>query len=144
MSQPIDQLLRNRGIQPSAQRVAIAEVVLATSAHPSADQVWEAVKQRLPIVSRATVYNTLHLFVEHGLLRELLLAEGCVVYDPKIERHHHFIDEQSGAILDVPWEAVEIRGVDELREFQINEYQVVMRGRAAPPKRSGARRSRPT
>jgi Fur family transcriptional regulator, iron response regulator len=128
MSATVD-LLRRHGIQPSAQRVAIAEFVLATDAHPSADQVLVAVRARLPMVSRATVYNTLHVLVAGGLLRELELAEGRVAYDPKIEPHHHFIDESTGAIRDVPWQALEVRGVADLSDLQVSEYQVVLRGR---------------
>jgi len=129
--------LREHGIQPSAQRVAVAEYVLATKDHPSADQVWERVRAKLPVLSRATVYNTLNLFVEKGLLRQLILAEGRVVFDPKVDAHHHFIDESTGAIHDVPWEALEVKHVERLRGFDVSEYQVVMRGRVAPaaPKR---------
>jgi Fe2+ or Zn2+ uptake regulation protein len=133
MTIEVTEALRGRGIQPSAQRVAIAEYVLATGSHPSAEQVWSRVRERLPQVSRATVYNTLNLFVRKGLLRELVLAEGRVVFDPKVEPHHHFIDEASGAIHDVPWEAVQIRGVERLRGFDVDEYQVVMRGRSRRP-----------
>ncbi len=136
MTQPVEQALRCRGIQPSAQRVAIAEYVLATDRHPSADQVWDGVRARFPRVSRATVYNTLHLLVRKGLLRQLVLAEGRVVFDPKVDSHHHFIDAETGAIHDVPWDAVEIRGIEKLRGFDVDEYQVVMRGRAR-----GARRA---
>jgi SAM-dependent methyltransferase len=50
------------------------------------------------MVSRATVYNTLNLLVEKGLLKQLTLAEGRVVFDPNMERHHHFIDEVTGTI----------------------------------------------
>ena len=134
MTTEASEALRGRGIQPSAQRVAIAEYVLATDSHPSADQVWTRVRERLPQVSRATVYNTLNLFVRKGLLRELVLAEGRVVFDPKVEAHHHFIDAQTGAIHDVPWEAVQIRGVERLRGFDVDEYQVVMRGRSRRPR----------
>lgn len=123
------EVLRRHGIQPSAQRVAIAEVVLSTSAHPSADQVLQAVRARLPQVSRATVYNTLHVLVAGGLLRELELAEGRVAYDPKVEPHHHFVDEATGAIRDVPWDALDVRGVEQLEGLQVSEYQVVLRGR---------------
>lgn len=133
MSDTID-LLRRHGIQPSAQRVAIAEFVLATDAHPSADQVLAAVRERMPLVSRATVYNTLHVLVEGGLLRELELAEGRVAYDPKVEPHHHFIDEASGEIRDVPWTALQIHGVDKLSGLDVREYQVVLRGRAREPR----------
>lgn len=129
MSETVD-LLRRHGIQPSAQRVAIAEFVLATDRHPSADQVLLAVRERLPVVSRATVYNTLHVLVERGLLRALELAEGRVAYDPKVEPHHHFIDEATGAIHDVPWSALEVRGVEDLPGLQVREYQVVLRGRS--------------
>jgi Fe2+ or Zn2+ uptake regulation protein len=76
----------------------VAEYVLATDAHPSADQVLAAVRKRLPMLSRATVYNTLHLLAQKGLLRELVLAPGRVVYDPKLDQHHHFIEEGSGRI----------------------------------------------
>lgn len=133
MSTTID-LLRRHGIQPSAQRVAIAEFVLATDAHPSADQVLAAVRERMPLVSRATVYNTLHVLVEGGLLRELELAEGRVAYDPKVEPHHHFIDEATGEIRDVPWKALQIHGVDKLSGLDVREYQVVLRGRARGPR----------
>ncbi len=123
------ELLRSRHIQPSAQRVAVGDYVLFTDDHPSADDVWNKVRRTFPMVSRATVYNTLNLFVDKGLLRELVLAEGRVVFDPKTGAHHHFIDERTGRIHDVPWDALEVRNVDALRGYSVHEYQVVMRGR---------------
>ncbi len=89
--------LREKGIQPSAQRVAVAEYVLSTQDHPSADQVWERVRSKIPVLSRATVYNTLNLFVEKGLLREVVLGEGRVAFDPNTAPHHHLIDRETGA-----------------------------------------------
>jgi Fur family transcriptional regulator, iron response regulator len=122
-------LLLRHGIQPSAQRVAVADYVLFTDEHPSADRVFSTVRKTLPVLSRATVYNTLNLFVKEGLLRELVLSEGNVVFDPKLERHHHFVDDQSGRIYDVPWEALEVKKVAALEDYDVNEYQVVLRGR---------------
>ena len=139
MKREIPALLREHGIQPSSQRVAIAAYVLFTDDHPSADQVWERVRPSLPVVSRATVYNTLNLFTEKGLLRQLVLAEGRVVFDPKTDRHHHFIDEATGRIHDVPWDAVPVGPAPRLPGFEITEYQVVMRGRT----KSRAKRKRP-
>ena len=81
------------------------------------------------MISRATVYNTLNLFVDKGLLRELVLAEGRVVFDPKTDAHHHFIEEDTGRIHDIPWEAVKVSKIDRLRGYDVREYQVVMRGR---------------
>lgn len=125
----IDARLRKSGIQPSSQRVAIADYVLFTDSHPSADEVWERVKRVLPVISRATVYNTLNLFVEKGLLKELVLAEGRIVFDPKTDKHHHFVDETTGEIHDVPWDAVKVTEAPHLPGFEITEYQVVLRGR---------------
>lgn len=133
------QALTTHGIQPSAQRVAVADYVLYTDDHPSADQVWAEVKRSFPMLSRATVYNTLNLFTEKGLLRELVLAQGKVVFDPKLDPHHHFLDEDTGQIVDVPWSALDVRRVHSLSGFDVREYQVVMRGkksRASAHKRS--------
>lgn len=122
-------LLREHGINPSAQRVAVARYVLHTDEHPSADDVLKRVRRRFPQISRATVYNTLNLFVEVGLLRQFVLNEGSVVFDPRTDDHHHFIDDETGEIEDVPWDAVEVSNVQKLKGLKVREYQVVMRGK---------------
>lgn len=92
------------------------------------------------MIPRATVYNTLHLFVKKGLLRELVLAEGRSVFDCNVGAHHHFIDESTGAIHDVPWAAVRVSKVDQLAGYDVKEYMVVMRGTKSRAK--SARRPR--
>ncbi|HEY6006281.1 MAG TPA: Fur family transcriptional regulator [Anaeromyxobacter sp.] len=131
MTHSLADKLRQHGIQPSAQRVAVAGYVLHTDVHPSAERVFAEVCSRVPMISRATVYNTLNLFVEKKLLRQLVLAEGKVVFDPNVAPHHHFIDEPSGAIHDIPWDALDVRKVEALRGVRVREYQVVLRGRKA-------------
>ena len=128
-------LLSDRGIQPSAQRLAVAEYVLATDEHPSADEVLAQVQASFPMLSRATVYNTLNLIVEKGILRQLVLAEGRTVFDPRIEPHHHFIDDDTGRIEDVPWDAVRVGEVKGLKGYEVREYMVVMRGRKLASKK---------
>ena len=108
--------------------MAVAQYVLTTDEHPSAEQVLSRVTERFPFLSRATVYNTLNLFVKEGLLRQLVLAEGSVVFDPKLERHHHFIDDETGRIEDIPWDAVRV-GDARLDGYSVREYMVVLRGR---------------
>ena len=129
------QFLRQHGIAPSAQRVAVAEYVLHTEDHPSADEVWTAVREHFPMVSRATVYNTLNLFVKKGLLRQFALTEGRTLFDPNTGPHHHFIDDETGEIHDVPWDALKVSRVDDVQGFDVRSYQVVMRG-----KKKGRRR----
>jgi len=121
--------LRQHGIQPTPQRLAVAEVVLHRDHHPTADEVWGQVRKHCPTVSRATVYNTLNLYVEKGLLKLQVLKEGTAVFDAEVGAHHHFIDDETGKIYDVPWEALQVKGEDALREFKIRDYHVVLRGR---------------
>ena len=128
--------LTGHGIQPSAQRLAVARYVLATGEHPSADKVLDRVRGTLPMISRATVYNTLNLMVRKGLLRQLVIAEGRVVYDPNLERHHHFIDDRSGRIDDLPWDAVELGAVRPPAGYAVREVAVILRGKKVAPRRS--------
>jgi Fur family iron response transcriptional regulator len=127
-------LLCEHGINPSAQRVAVASYVLHTSEHPSADEVLTRVRKSFRHISRATVYNTLNLFVEVGLLRQLVVNGGRVVFDPRTEDHHHFIEDGTGEIQDVPWDAIKVSNVARLKGLDVREYQVVMRGRKSPQK----------
>jgi Fur family transcriptional regulator, iron response regulator len=122
-------LLRKHGIQATPQRIAVAECVLGIVGHPTADQVWALVKRRQPTVSRATIYNTLNLFVEKHLLKTQVLTGGTVIYDPSVKPHHHFIDQATGAVYDIPWDAVRVSGGESLPGFEVEEYQVILRGR---------------
>jgi Fe2+ or Zn2+ uptake regulation protein len=128
MQKAID-TLRGCGIQPTPQRVAVAEFVLRTDTHPTADEVWAVVRRRCPTLSRATVYNTLNLFAEKGLLKLQPLKDGVIVFDAHVEPHHHLIDDETGKVFDVPWNAVKIAGAATVDGFEVREYQVVMRGR---------------
>ena len=128
MWQPIA-ILRQHGIQPTPQRLAVAKVVLDRKGHPSAEEVLEKVRRKCPTVSRATVYNTLNLFVKKGLVKQQVLREGSAVFDAEVGAHHHFIDEESGEIHDVPWESLQVKGAKSLRDFEVRELQVVLRGR---------------
>ena len=130
------EVLERHGVRATTPRLAVASYVLATHEHPSADEIWTRARAVAPLISRASVYNTLHLLVRKGLLRELVLAEGRVVYDPKTIAHHHFIDERTGAIHDVPWEALEVKKIEGLKGFDVREYQVVLRGRSRKSARS--------
>ena len=122
-------LLRDVGLQPTPQRLAVARFVLRTTSHPTADEVLAQARKDCPTLSRATVYNTLTRLAERGLVRLQTIREGVVVFDAHTERHHHFVDDATGKIYDVPWEALSVSGEDVLQEYDVREYQVVMRGR---------------
>ena len=120
--------LRAHGINPSAQRLAVASYVLKTPDHPSADGVWEEALRVLPTISRATVYNTLNLFVKKGLIREVTLQPGRVRFDANTIAHHHLVDARTGRIFDVPFDSVAVTH-DDLDGFDVHGYEVVLRGR---------------
>jgi len=122
-------ILGQHGIQPTPQRIAVAEYILTTKSHPSADEIWEHVRRACQTISRATVYNTLNLFVEKNLITSQVLREGTIVFDPRVDAHHHFIDTHTGEIFDVPWDALKVSGARSLRGFDVVDYQVIMRGR---------------
>jgi Fe2+ or Zn2+ uptake regulation protein len=125
-------VLRTKGVQPTPQRLAVARFVLGTDAHPTADEVWEKARRECPTLSRATVYNTLNLFAKKGLVEPRVITEGVVVFDPHVGKHHHFVDEATGRIHDIPWEAIRVTGESALPGFEVREYQVVMKGRRRP------------
>lgn len=128
MATRVERLLHKHGIQASPQRVAVGEVVLFTESHPTAEEVSTRARAKQSWLSRATVYNTLNLFVRKGLLRTFQLGEGPVVYDPKTAAHHHFIDERSGRIHDIPWDALKVEAVGKLKGLRVREVQVILRG----------------
>ena len=122
-------ILKQCDILPTPQRIAVVECVLKSKAHPTADDILSVARKKCPTVSRATVYNTLNLLVEKGLIGMQTLREGAVVFDPNIKRHHHFIDQETGAIYDIPEDLLQVKGEDKLEDFEIFESQVILRGR---------------
>jgi Fe2+ or Zn2+ uptake regulation protein len=122
-------ILRQCGIQPTPQRIAVVECVLTSKAHPTADDVLVSARKKCPTVSRATVYNTLNLLVERKLIGMQTIREGAVIFDPNIQKHHHLIDEETGDIYDIPWDQLEVKGKKKFEDFEILEFQVIMRGR---------------
>ena len=98
--------LRARGIVPTHQRIEIAFVLLERCEHLSADQILALVNARHAETSKATVYNTLRLFLDKQLIRELIVDPSRVFYDPNTTPHHHFYDVVTGQLTDIPADAV--------------------------------------
>jgi Fur family transcriptional regulator, iron response regulator len=83
-------VLRGHGIGPTHQRIEIAHALFSRCAHLSADQILAIVNERNAETSKATVYNTLNLFLEKKLIREVIVDPRKVFYDPTTTPHHHF------------------------------------------------------
>lgn len=126
----VKKLLESNGIQPSYPRLAVGLCCLFTEDHPTAEKVLEALKDLKPAISRASVYNTLNLFVEKKLLNEIRLPDEEVVrFDPLITPHHHFYDLKTKKVHDIPWENFEIEATKKLdKKFKVSDMQLLMRG----------------
>ena len=95
------------GIRPTAQRVRIAALLLATPQHLSAEQILATLRASGARVSKATVYNTLNLFAERGVIRQLTVDGARTWFDSNVAPHYHFQDMDTGALMDVPVPEVE-------------------------------------
>jgi Fur family iron response transcriptional regulator len=99
--------LADCGIRPTGQRVRIAALLLAAPQHLSAEQILDSLRSAGARVSKATVYNTLNLFAERGLIRQLSVDGSRAWFDSNVDAHYHFHDLTSGALIDVPVPDVE-------------------------------------
>lgn len=110
----VGHLLETHGILPTQQRVDIAYLLFQRAQHLAAEQVLERVNAHYGHVSKATVYNTLGLFVRKGLLREVLIEPGRTFYDSNTRDHHHIYDVASGELADIPASSVTISADPEI------------------------------
>lgn len=104
----IAQLLERRGVTPTQQRLDVGEVILAMPQHRSADQIIAGIKRKGFSVSKATVYNTLNLFCERGLLRTVNVDPERQFYDSTVGPHHHLYNIDTGELMDVEPEKVSL------------------------------------
>lgn len=126
MTDNIVDILHQAGIKPSQQRIKIAEYLLMSDRHPSAEDVFHELKKTLPTLSLATVYNTLHILAEKGLVRALATNQPRIRYDFESGKHGHFVCEQCARIYD--FALVPTNAHPELEGFQVNSEDVVLRG----------------
>ncbi len=110
----IVQKLKQYGVMPTSQRIEVASVLLARPQHLSADQIIDKLKSKRSSVSKATVYNTLKLFSEQGLVKELSVDSTRKFYDSTTHAHHHFFHVETGKLSDIPESQVSIKGLPPL------------------------------
>ena len=123
-------LLREKDITPTEQRIEIGQILFAKTQHVTAEQVLEKVKKGAGRVSKATVYNTLGLFAEKGLIREVIVDPSRLFYDTNLKPHYHIYRTDTGALVDVPADGVKIEHLPELPDHMgIEGVDVIIRVR---------------
>ena len=126
----VSSLLERHGIRPTQQRVRVAEVLLAAPVHLTAEQLLVSLRQAPSRVSKATVYNTLKLFVDHGLVRQIHLDPERCVYDSVIAPHHHFQNVATGEMVDIRPDDLELSRLPPLPAgTEVDGVEVVIRVR---------------
>jgi len=104
--------MRSLGLTPTIQRLAVLEALESTTSHPTADQVLETVRKKHPTVSRATVYNTLEVLSQAGLILRITVDPAVARYDADLGPHAHFRCRVCNIVYDVAMD----------KEFSLDEY----------------------
>jgi len=122
--------LREQGMKITPQRRFIFQALeQKRDRHPTAEDVYSAVRQTLPDMSLTTVYNTLRELVGMGLLRQVDLGEGMTRFDPTTEPHHHLLCARCGRLEDIHRQFRNITlPPEEAKGFTITNHQVIFEG----------------
>lgn len=93
-------LCAEHGIAVTHQRQVLYEVMQSMHGHPSPEEVYAVVKQRIPSISLATVYKNIHLFVQSGVLRELSMHHGTLRVEMNSDPHYHLVCSVCKQVMD--------------------------------------------
>ena len=121
--------LMERGIRPSLQRLAIMDYLINHPIHPTIDDVYQALSNKVPTLSRTTVYNTLRMLSENQAAQMITIDEHRVCYDGNVESHVHFYCKKCGKIIDLFGEqAPKLEGEKTVEGNIIQEEQLYYKG----------------
>ncbi|WP_423924415.1 Fur family transcriptional regulator [Candidatus Palauibacter sp.] len=122
--------LEARGQRFTTQRAAVYRVLSGTTTHPTADDVFTSVRERVPDISLATVYKALEAFVTCGVARKLSLGAGPARYDGRTDEHEHIRCLSCGRVQDIEglrprdW----MQGLSEMTPFDVVGYRLELEG----------------
>lgn len=129
LSVDLSATLRDNGHRVTSQRVILHRVLTELDRHATAEEIAREAEERLPGMSLPTVYATLELFEELGLVRRVN-AGGPTLFDPNPDGHSHFACRECGAVLDVPVlvDASTATARAQSSGLQVEAVEVVLRG----------------
>ena len=129
--QPEQKLLRSASLKVTPQRTAILHLLRESREHPGVDKVHRMILQKYPSVSLATIYKTLELFKEKGLIQEVAASARQVGYDGNPDFHPHLVCKSCKEILDMPEGEFPQEYVNEASEkygYQVRSQQLFLYG----------------
>ena len=134
MQQDIVELLREKGLRPTRQRIMIATLIFSgTHRHIIPESFADEITRHYGHIAIGTIYNTLRQFCDAGLLAQLSGLGDRLVYDTNLTCHHHFLDVDTGALTDVPAGQIGISGLPHLPDgFSLDAVDVTIRIKKQP------------
>ena len=118
--------LLNHDIHPSSQRIVIMDYLLKNRTHPTSNEIYNALKEANPTLSKTTVYNTLKLFEEKGAVLNLSIDEKNAHFDGDTSDHAHLLCTQCGRIVDM--KIVDSPMIENDRDCDIHQTHIYMKG----------------
>ena len=114
----------------SRQRELILKTLQDNRIHPTAEKVYEIIRQSIPNISLATVYRNLHRLSDAGIIRKIEGVDGIYRFDGEISEHHHFICKKCGQIYDLSNEGFEdiAERFSETSGFIIDDCDITLKG----------------
>ncbi|MEM9158548.1 MAG: transcriptional repressor [Verrucomicrobiota bacterium] len=131
-AEELNRKLAKAGLRSTRQREMVYEAILQKRDHPTADEVFARVKQEMPSISLATVYNCLDTLLQCDLVKQVNLERESTRYCPNLSEHAHFHDNDTGKIYDVQLDAETLKSLEELLpdNFDTTSIDITFRGRA--------------
>lgn len=119
--------LKNKGIRPSYQRIKVLEYLYRQGGHPTVDEIFCALSAGIPSLSKVTVYNTLHILREAGLVQEVVIDESEKRYDITLTDHGHFQCEVCRTVYNFQVE-INQAPIEGLAQFEVRQKNVYFKG----------------
>ena len=132
------QILREKGLKVTPQRIAVYNMLRSTTEHPNAEMIYKTLEPTNPTMSLATVYKTLDFFKQLGLVQELNVGEGRSRYDAVVDWHPHTVCTCCGKVGDLHMEAlknVSQKLAPEL-DFEVEMEQLILYGKCSDCKKN--------
>ncbi|MDD4009052.1 MAG: transcriptional repressor [Fermentimonas sp.] len=120
----VREILKDKNLKITPQRVSILEAVFSLNNHPNAQQIIDTVHKKSPNISVGTIYKTLETFVENGVISKVRHIDESLRYDWRVENHHHLYVEEDNKIVDYINDELNILLEDFFRKNRIPGYEV--------------------
>lgn len=121
------ELLKHHDIKPSLTRMMILDYLASAKTHPNVDEIYQALQSKIPTLSKTTVYNTLHLFIEKALARSVLLQDNEQRFDLASHPHAHFQCKICHHVFDADF-VPDLKHAQSLSNHDIEDISVLLIG----------------